>query len=109
MISKLFVLAAATAFAASAPALANPATSVKAARTLCRQVTSFDPQRAACKVVAAKQTVVIEWDSNHEDNRVGCAGFGRRMRFQGLEFDRGWTLVLRNTVIETDKVASCKL
>lgn len=105
---RFFILATAIAFAASVPALADPATSVKSGHRMCRELNSFG-MGVYCRLTAAKRTVVLAIDSNYQDNRRGCAKLGRMMRHAGLEFDSGWTLVIKNTVFEFDKVASCPL
>lgn len=75
---------------------------------MCRELKSFG-MGVSCRVAAAKQTVVLAMDSNYQDNHRGCAKLGRMMRYAGLEFDSGWTLVIKNTVFEIEKVASCPL
>ncbi|HEV7321308.1 MAG TPA: hypothetical protein VGO04_22120 [Ensifer sp.] len=108
MISRLLCVAAAMSLTAGTPALADLATSIKTGKTVCTRATYVDKDRISCKVLAAKKIILLAMQSNYEDNRKGCASLARLLLHPDLKLDPGWSLVLKNTVIDRDKVVSCR-
>lgn len=73
--------------------------------SICKIIKALSPD-GSCQIHKKNQKIVISGDGNYGDSVRLCKDMARTLKHTG-EMDKGWTLELRNTVIDRDKLVTC--